>query len=125
MNALAQMASTLGDTSATGATRLSKPPSSAPSSRPGSHARAMLDALIEAKGAQIGSRTLAQIAGVEVKQVLGILKHSIAVGRVDYRVDEHRVGWYAIREDFDAELHKRLNEAASLLRRHGWRVSQR
>lgn len=102
--------------------RRTKPPSSAASTRPNSKAAAMIAELEACVGGEVSSRRLADVAGCEVKQVTGILKHAVSIGKLDYRVDSHRVAWYQLREDFEGELRKRLLEAASLLRRHGWVV---
>lgn len=85
----------------------------------------MLEVLKDAGGKEVASNVLATAADVEVRQVLSILKHSIAVGRVAYRLEkERRIGWYCLRTEFDDEVHEQLMQAASLLRRHGWEVKR-
>lgn len=109
---------------ALGTPRLRKRPGRS-STRPGSHAHTMLEILTKASGDKVSSQALANAAGVETNQVLGILKHSISVGRVAYQLDEaKRLGWYSLRLDFEEEIHAQLLEAASFLRRHGWKVTR-
>lgn len=68
---------------------------------------------------------LARTAGISPSLVMPLLKHDLSTGRVvQHRDGRGRIS-YAINDDFDADLQRRLGEAKALLARHGYIVTRR
>jgi hypothetical protein len=108
MNAMLQMASTLG------------------ARAPHCYSKAAAMRLALTSGPKTAAQ-LALAANVEPADVRGILKADIDLGRIRLaavRGAGGRVGGsYSIAEEFDGELQERLRAARALLIRHGYSVS--